>query len=138
MGKKFEYFDVTADVGIKAYGKNLSEVFENAALAMFQVMCNTSKVECREEKQISIEADDLEGLLGEWLTALLGLRDMHGMMFSKFKVEVDEKNFTLKGLACGEQTKDEHEVSGEVKAVTYHLMEIKRNERWRARFILDV
>ena len=31
--KKFEFFDVTADIGFYAYGNNLNEAFENAGLA---------------------------------------------------------------------------------------------------------
>ena len=31
--KNFEYFEVTADIGFRAYGKNLNEAFENAGLA---------------------------------------------------------------------------------------------------------
>lgn len=134
----FEYFEVTADVGIYAYGESLNELFENAALAMFGVMCNTAKVKCKKEKKVEVRAGDLESMLGEWLTALLGLRDIYSMMFCKFKVEIDEKLFFLKGSACGEATKEEHEIATEVKAVTYHRMEIKKNKTWRARFILDV
>ncbi len=134
----FEYFEVTADVGIYAYGKSLNELFENAALAMFSVMCNTARVKCKKEKKVEVKAGDLEGLLGEWLTALLGLRDIHGMMFCKFKVVIDEENLALNGSACGEATKKGHEIATEVKAATYHMMEIKKNKAWRARFILDV
>ena len=38
QSKKFEFFEVTADVGIRSYGKTLEEAFENAALAMFEVI----------------------------------------------------------------------------------------------------
>ena len=41
---KFEFFDVTADVGYKAYGHSLGNAFENAAIAMFEVITDTSKV----------------------------------------------------------------------------------------------
>lgn len=44
LEKKFEFFDVTADVGIRAYGKTLEDAFENAALAMFEVMTDTSRI----------------------------------------------------------------------------------------------
>ena len=33
--KKFEYFEVTADIGFKAYGKDLNEAFENAGRGGF-------------------------------------------------------------------------------------------------------
>ena len=39
---KFDFFDVTADVGLRAYGGSLNESFQNAALAMFEVMIDTT------------------------------------------------------------------------------------------------
>lgn len=134
----YKYFDVTADVGVEVFGESLNELFEDAALAMFAVMCNPAKVKPREKQKIQVSAADLEGLLREWLTQLLGLKDIYGMMFTKFKVRVDEEKLTLEGEAWGEETMDYHEIKTEVKAVTYHMMEIKRNHDWHGRFILDV
>lgn len=135
---KYRYFDVTADVGVEAWGDTLDEVFENAALAMFNVMCNTKKVNPVKKKKVQVSAEDLEGLLREWLTQLLGLKDIYGMMFSKFSVSVDEEKIFLRGSAWGEETNDSHEIKTEVKAVTYHMMAVKKNHGWRARFVLDV
>ena len=41
--KKFEFFDVTADIGFYAYGNNLNEAFENAGLALFNIISKTDK-----------------------------------------------------------------------------------------------
>jgi SHS2 domain-containing protein len=134
----YRYFNVTADVGVEAYGATLEELFENAALAMFEVMCRTEKVRPKTEKKVEVSADELEGLLREWLTQLLGLKDIYGMMFGQFRVKIDQDNLTLRGSAWGEETGEHHEVKTEVKAVTYHMMQINRNHRWQARFVLDV
>ncbi len=136
---KFEFFDVTADVGVIAYGSDLNELFENAATAMFDVMCNIKNVLPREVRDVSLKSSDLVELLNAWLTQLLAIRDIEGMMFRKFEVDVDEGRVSVKGRAFGEMTRDEHEVETEVKAVTYHQMEItKKKNIWEARFILDV
>ena len=42
--EKFEFMEHTADVYVAAHGANLAEAFENAALAMFEVMTDTAKV----------------------------------------------------------------------------------------------
>ncbi len=137
--QKFEFFDVTADVGVIAYGSDLNELFENAALATFDVMCSVQKVSPEVVLDVSLRSSDLLELLNGWLTQLLAIRDIEGMMFGKFEVDVDENRFSVKGRAFGETTKDEHEVETEVKAVTYHQMEItKKKNIWKARFILDV
>ena len=42
--KKFEFFDVTADIGFYAYGNNLNEAFENAGLALFNIISKTDNI----------------------------------------------------------------------------------------------
>ena len=51
--KKFEYFEVTADIAFKAYGKNLNEAFENAGLAIFNIISDTNYI--NPTKEISFE-----------------------------------------------------------------------------------
>jgi SHS2 domain-containing protein len=54
---KFEFLEHTADVYIAAYGKSLEEAFENAALAMFEVMTDTEKVSPDMENSVEVEAE---------------------------------------------------------------------------------
>jgi SHS2 domain-containing protein len=49
---KFEFLEHTADVYIAAHGQTLEEAFENAALAMFEVMTDTDKVSSDVEDSI--------------------------------------------------------------------------------------
>jgi len=51
--KRFEWVEHPSDIGFRAYGGGLAEAFENAALALFEVMVDTSKVEQREEVKVS-------------------------------------------------------------------------------------
>lgn len=139
---KFEFFEVTADVGYKAYGKTIDEAFENAALAMFEVITDTSKIEAKIGKKIEIESEDLVALLYDWLTELLFLHDSEYMVFSKFKVIINEKNglYNLKGVLWGEEFDLEiHEIREDVKAVTYHMMEvIEQDDGYMVQVILDI
>jgi len=138
---KFEYFDVTADVGFKAYGESLDTAFENAALAMFNVITNTSKIQPLIKKKIEIKAEDDHALLFDWLTELLILHDSEYLVFSKFKVDIKNKEneYHLKGELWGEEfNPDIHEARSEVKAVTYHMMDIKKNNNFILQVILDI
>ena len=47
----YNYFDVTADIGFHAYGKSLNEAYENAGLAMFNVITDISKVKKEESRE---------------------------------------------------------------------------------------
>ena len=138
--QKFEFFEHTADVGIRAYGKDLNEAFENAALAVFELMTDTSKVEPKEEREIRIEGFDLENLLYRWIESLLVYYDSELLVFSKFKVNIDIDNLKLTGKAWGEKfNKEKHEGRIVVKAMTYHEMSIeKKGEYYVLTFVVDI
>jgi len=138
--KRFEFIDITAaDVAFKAYGRDLNELFANAALAMFEVMVNTGQLEERVEREVEVEADDLEGLLFEWLNELLFFYGAENLAFRRFEVEIDEENLKLKARCWGEEIDPEkQEVRTEVKACTYHKLKIEKNEVWKAQVILDI
>jgi SHS2 domain-containing protein len=140
--KKFEFFEVTADTGYWAYGNTLEESFENAGLAMFEVMTNTKNVNPLIKKEITIISEDKVSLLYDWLSELLFLHDTEFIFFSKFKVEITKENNEYKLIAdiYGEEINyNKHNQANEVKAVTFHLMEIEReNKIYKSRVILDL
>jgi SHS2 domain-containing protein len=138
--EKYKFIDITtADVAFEAYGKDLNELFANAALAMFEVMVNTKQVEPKIEREVKAEGNDLQSLMFNWLNSLLVFVDSENLAFSEFKVKVDEKNFKLEGICKGEEmNREKHETRTHVKACTYHQMEIKKNKNWKARIILDI
>ncbi|MEW6070047.1 MAG: archease, partial [Candidatus Thermoplasmatota archaeon] len=55
--KKYSFIEHTADIAIRAYGKNLAECFENAAVAMFDIISDTKKVKSTGEYKIELKAD---------------------------------------------------------------------------------
>jgi SHS2 domain-containing protein len=139
--KKFEFVDITtADVAFVAYGKDLNELFSNAALAMFEVMINTKDIKPKEKRELKVDGIDLQSLMFNWLNKLLVFVDSENIAFSQFDVEVDEKKLELKAVCKGERIDvKKHEARTEVKAATYHLMEIKKVENvWQAQVILDI
>lgn len=139
--KKFEFFDVTADAGYKSYGNTLEEAFENAALAMFEVMTDTGSIKPEIEKKIYVESEDEYALLYDWLSEFLVLLDSEFLVFSKFKVNIEKngEEYILNGTAWGEEFDlKKHESRAEVKAVTYHLMDVKKNDIYMVQVILDI
>jgi len=138
--KKFEFLDITtADVCFVAYGKDLNELFANAALAMFEVMVNTKQIEPKVGRNIETDGHDLQSLMFNWLNSLLVFVDSENLAFSQFDVEVNEKNLKLKATCKGEIiNREKHETRTHVKATTMHKMEIKKNKMWKAQVILDI
>ena len=143
MMRKFEFLEHMADAYIAAYGRSLAEAFENAALAMFETMTDTAKVEPKIEDEIEVEGFDEQSLLYNWLESLIVKFEMTGNLYSKFKItdiEKTEGGFRLKAKVWGEQFNPEkHPQKVGIKAVTYHRMEIKKEpEKVTVKFLLDL
>ena len=140
---KFEFLDHTADVLIAAHGQTLEQAFENAALAMFEVMTNTTKIDTVQEETVEVEAEDEYALLYSWLEALLVKFEIKGMLFSKFKIDRIQDTpdgYKLQANVWGEKfNAEKHPQKVAVKAVTYHRMEIiKEHDQITLEFILDI
>lgn len=140
---KFDFLEHTADVFIAAYGKTLTEAFENAALAMFEVITDTDKVSPDIEGSVEIEAEDRYALLYSWLEALLVKFETENMLYSKFKItnlKETSSGFRIQATVWGEKfNAKKHTQKVAVKAVTYHRMEIiKEIDKVTLEFILDI
>ncbi|WP_455368760.1 archease [[Eubacterium] cellulosolvens] len=141
--KRFKFLEHTADAYIEAYGVSLEEAYANAAIAMFQVMTETSKVDPKTEESIEIEDKDLGSLLYSWLEELLVRHEIKNKLYSKFQIETIEgkrESYKLKAKIYGENfNSNKHPSKTEVKAVTFHMMEINQSkDQNRIRFVLDL
>jgi SHS2 domain-containing protein len=141
--KRFKFLEHTADAYIEAHGTSLEEAYANAAIAMFQVMTETSKVEPKTEESIEVEGKDLSSLLYSWLEELLVRHEIKNRLYSKFHIEIIEfqkESYKLKAKIYGENfNSNKHPSKTEVKAVTFHMMEINQSgDQNRIRFVLDL
>ncbi|MCK4902452.1 MAG: archease [Thermoplasmatales archaeon] len=137
--KTYELIDHTADVGVKAYGRTLSEAFENAAKAMFDIITDTSEIESVGQYNIELEAPDLEQLLVDWLSELLFLNSAKNLVFGFFKMDLDEKNKKLTAKVFGEKFDlSKHKIGSEIKAVTYHMLEVKKKKPYHVQVLFDI
>lgn len=137
--KTYELIDHTADVGIKAYGKTLSEAFQNAAKGMFDIITDSSEIENVGQYDINLSADDLEQLLVDWLSELLYLHSANNLVFGFFKVDLDEKNKKLTAKVFGEKLNmSKHKAGAEIKAVTYHMLEVKAKKPYNIQVLFDI
>jgi len=126
--KKFKFIDdLTSDVMFEAYGQTLKEVFENAAEALFNIICKIKKVAAKQAVEIKVKAHNPEEMMISWLQELISAVDLKDMFFSKFKVtEIDDKH--LKAKCWGEPITP---AKGEtvVKAVTYYKYKFEKTKK---------
>lgn len=140
--KKYEYLDHTADAKFLAYGKTLEEAFENAALAMFNVMIDTNTISHTQSLDIELAAEDIDGLLFDWLSEFLFLMDAEYLVFGDFRVhriEQEGDHFHLSATVYGEQIDlSRHRFDTEVKAATYNDMQVQLSaDGWVLRATVD-
>ena len=139
MKEPYELIDHTADICIKAFGKNLSECFENAARGMFDIITDKSEIENIGQYDIELEAYDLEQLLVDWLSELLYLHSAHNLVFGFFKVTLDGKNNKMSGRVFGEKFDiSKHKIGAEIKAVTYHMLEVRDKQPRHVQVLFDI
>lgn len=125
---RYRFLEHTADIKFRAYGKTLNEAFENAGLAFFEVITDTSKVKPLIKKSFELKAEDIKSLLYDFLEELLVLHEAGHYLFSRFKVKINRKTHSLKADVWGDVIKD-HEIRNAVKAVTYSEMEIIKSPK---------
>lgn len=138
MNKEFEIIDHTADVGIIAYGADIRQTFANAARALFSIITEPEDVDEVLQRDIELTATDRESLLVEWLNALIYLFDVENIVFKRFDIlHLDQTR--LKARVYGEKVdKAKHKIKTGVKAASYHMLKVDRDDGYRARVILDI
>ncbi|OIO34299.1 MAG: hypothetical protein AUJ70_01380 [Candidatus Omnitrophica bacterium CG1_02_40_15] len=141
--KPFEFIDHTADVGIKAWGSTLTELFENAAIGMFAVIAGEeykaqgSKIEKKIE--ISKNTDNLEEILVSWLSELLYIFNREKIYFNNFKIS-SLNNSGIKAETNGVNIGlYQSNLYTEIKAVTFHNLKIEETaDGFNCTIIFDV
>jgi len=130
-----------ADAAFEAQARTLEELFVNCAKATFDAMVDFKTVTPNQVEKLKLENKTLEDLLFDWLAELIYLKDLKAMLFKEFSVKIyKNENYRLEGEVKGEAIdQNKHELRADVKAVTYHLFEVKKTNRlWKAKVILDI
>lgn len=138
--KKYQIIEHTADIGIEVLGKDLKELFSNAAVAMFDIMAEAEggkKKDCLQEEIIRQTGQDLEELFIGWLNELLSLSAIKRLIFIEFQIEkVNKHSLQAKVRGCDINN---YRINTEIKAATYHALKIEEKPfGYSAKVIFDV
>ena len=143
----FEEIEHPSDIGIKFNGKNMEELFENAALGMFSMVTDINKVRAAKKIKIelSMESSNPEDLLVIWLEKLLYCFEVEGTVLSRFSIEKitrDKDRITLSARVYGERIENKRKsIINIIKAPTYPLLNIggdKKKHIWNGKIRFDV
>ena len=96
-------------------------------ISVVDTIVDINAIETKLERKIEIEASDLKSLLYSWLEEIIILTITDGFVTRKFNVNITKNStYHLSAKLSGEEINFErHHFKLEIKAPTYHLMEIK-------------
>ena len=137
--RPYEPFDHPSDIGLRARGESLEELFENAAQGMIELMVNPAHVEDRGARPIEAEGDDTEGLLVAWLSEILYAFDAE--RFAPACAEVlSLGDGSVRGRLRGEELSSaRHEFRSMIKAVTWHNLKVEKTPAgYQVSIVFDV
>lgn len=143
--KKYKFLSdiATADIAFEAFGKNLNELFESAALAVQETMLEIKSIDGKEEKSLELEAESIEELLFTFLEELVFLKDAEQLVFNRINCSIEKKDgeFKLRAKLFGDKLNfKKHELKDDVKAITKHLFKITKltDKSFKCLVVLDV
>jgi protein archease len=133
----------TADIAFEAIGRDLPELFRDAADATMNVMIdNLDAIEPRETRNIELSNEKIDMLLFDFLQELIYFKDAERLLLRTRQVRIDERDQKcfLKAEAAGELLDAaRHHQRADVKAVTLHDFSVEKEDGgWKARVLLDI
>lgn len=138
MEKDYDIVNHTADVGIIAYGADISQAFANAARALFSLITELDDVEEVLYQDIELTAPDEKDLLVEWLNELIYLFDAESIIFKRFDI-TELNNTRLKARSYGERVDSlKHRLKTGVKAATYHMLKVDKDNGCKVQVLFDI
>lgn len=136
---RWEHFEHEADIGIRGYADNVSQAFEQAALALSGVITDLDNIENIACLEISCEAPDYELLFIDWLNEIIFQMATRGMLFSSYQVSIEQ--FQLTARLCGESANQKkHQPAVEIKGATFTELKVAQADDglWMAQCVVDV
>jgi SHS2 domain-containing protein len=135
----FDFFEHTADIGLKAFGKTQAQMFENAARGLYAALGEFVTGAEAVLHKLELTAPNVEELLVDFLRELHFLFDTRRWVFTMFQwheITQTSLKVTLRG---GTADFEKSTLNEEIKGVTYHHLKVHKGRRgWTAMLVLDV
>lgn len=136
---KYFVIDHTADIGLHVFGKDLAELFTTAAHALSDIMIEGRPVKTNQSLSLRVVGLDWPDLMVNWIRELLYLWSGKDLLVCKTNIRKIEPHMLDAEIIVDPFNPKRHSVKAEIKAVTYHQIEVGQKESgWEAKIILDV
>ncbi|HZA40319.1 MAG TPA: archease [Actinomycetota bacterium] len=133
----YEILEHTADIGVRAHGESLAEVFECATRALAEI-AGIWRPGSGEEVKVEVEAEDPGALLVDWLSEVLYLEDGRDAAIAGVQMHRVAPGFASGAVSLSPLDSDPVE-GVQIKAVTYHQLLVDQGpDGWSARVFFDI
>jgi SHS2 domain-containing protein len=135
----WEYFEVAADIGLRAWGPSLEACGRQAALGMFQLMVDLGTVRPAETREAAAQGESPEALVVNWLNELIYLHDVEGFAIHDV-TSIRHDDGRLHAVLTGEPVDPARHPRGVlVKAATFHQLAVEQVPgQVSVRVVLDI
>jgi SHS2 domain-containing protein len=133
----FEIIEHTADVGFRARGNTLEELFETATRALLEIN-GAHGSDGGRKVDIDVSARDVGGLLVQWLAEVLFELEAADGVVTGIEVRAVSDE-TARGTVVLRERGDHAHDGTHVKAITYHQLRVEpEGSGWVAEVYVDV
>jgi SHS2 domain-containing protein len=137
--EKYHLIDHTADFGIHVSGTHSKDLFANAAQALFDVITDIDSLTGRDSCLVEVSGEDWSDLMVNWLREILYLWNGEERLVKSVNITALSANKLSAQVVFDPYDPDRHTVKTEIKAVTYHQIQVKRTHSgWTAKIIFDI
>ena len=129
MAGSYKFLDHTADIAVEVSGETLEELFITSAEAWRMCAVEIDKVDVSETRELNLSAYSIEELLVGFLSELnylLIVKKWVSVKIDSIQIKVDAKGANLISKISGTTLNPNNKLKQEIKAVTYHQLEIKK------------
>ena len=132
--------DHATDAFIEVTASTLNEAFTLAAQSVVDITLDRDAIEEKAQRKLTVSAQDLTYLLFNWLEEVNYQIITEGFSIARFSLEISKNSlYRLNATAYGEPINlKKHHFKIEIKAPTFHMMEIKQNGGVTMRFLMDL
>ncbi len=130
----FQECEHTADWELLVWAPDREALFEQAAIGMYKLMGTSLQAAPRVARNLVLVSGDPESLLVTFLAELLFMGEQEGLGFDHFDLEIQDLRLHAHIIGGIIEAQDK-----EIKAVTYHNLELRRtDEGFSVNIVFDV
>lgn len=141
MAARYEFFDHTADLGIRLFADTQIELVPVAAEAFYAAIgeLEPARGSMDEARTFDLAGEDAAGLLRDFLVELLIAFETRQVIACEIAPrQFDDRRLVADAALCPIDA-ERSVFLREVKAITYHALELARTEKgFRATMIVDI